>query len=198
MIPACEVVGDCGHPEEVLVRRERLGGEWWWESMVACLAAGLLGTVGCAPAASPVAVKPSPSAHEHGHDADEHDRDEEHADHDHDHDDHNHPVTVADGIDELEEVCRRVKESLAAGDLKKADDAVHMAGHLVEDLHKLVADWKPETGAKKALDDVFECFDAMDTVLHSGDEEAARKLDYAAYAPRIEAAIETLKKASAR
>jgi hypothetical protein len=36
----------------------------------------------------------------------------------------------------------------------------------------------------------------MDTALHSTDEEAARKLDYTAFAPRIEAAIETLRKSS--
>lgn len=176
------------------MKRDVCGGGWWRQAMVVSLAAGLLGTSGCAPATAPVAVKPSTAEHEHGHGEDDHD---DH-DHDHDHDDHDHPATVADGLDELESVCRQVKESLAAGDLGKADDAVHMAGHLVEDLHKLVADWKPETGATKALDDIFECFDAMDTVLHSGDEESARKLDYATYGPRIEAAIEALRKSSAR
>jgi hypothetical protein len=75
-----------------------------------------------------------------------------------------------------------------------------MAGHLVEDLQKLVADSKPDAAAgavaTAALDEIFDCFDSMDTALHSTDEEAARKLDYTAFAPRIEAAIETLRKSS--
>ena len=48
-------------------------------------------------------------------------------------------------------------------------------------------------GAKKALDDIFDCFDKMDTALHSADEEVAKKLDYAEHAPAIEAAIQKLK-----
>ncbi len=173
--------------------------DWWRGFQAAWLAAGVLVLFGCAPAGPPAAAVTATQA---GHDHDEHD-DHEHDDHDHDHDDHDdheHPVTVAGGLDELEDVCRRVKESLAAGDLDKADDSVHMVGHLVEDLQKLVAESKPDAdaaaAATKALDEIFDCFDAMDTALHSTDAEAARKLDYAAYAPRIEAAIETLRKSA--
>jgi hypothetical protein len=182
--------------EEVFVKGD-VYRDWWRGFQAAWLAAGVLVLFGCAPAGPPAAAVTATQA---GHEHDEHD-DHEHDDHDHDdHDDHEHPVTVAGGLDELEDVCRRVKESLAAGDLDKADDSVHMVGHLVEDLQKLVAESKPDAdaaaAATKALDEIFDCFDAMDTALHSTDAEAARKLDYAAYAPRIEAAIETLRKSA--
>jgi hypothetical protein len=186
--------------EEVFVNGDLYRG-WWRGLQAAWLAAGVLVFFGCAPAAPPAATVATTQAGHAGHD-DDHDHEDDH-DHDHDHDehdDHDHPATVAGGLDELEEVCRKVKESLAAGDLEKADDAVHMAGHLVEDLQKLVADSKPDAAAgavaTAALDEIFDCFDSMDTALHSTDEEAARKLDYTAFAPRIEAAIETLRKSS--
>jgi hypothetical protein len=61
----------------------------------------------------------------------------------------------------------------------------------------LVIDSKPaaevETAAKKALDDIFDCFDKMDTALHAADEAERKSLDYADHASTIEAAIKSLK-----
>jgi hypothetical protein len=72
-----------------------------------------------------------------------------------------------------------------------------MVGHLLDDLRVLVMDAKPaadvETAAKKALDEIFDCFDKMDTALHAADEAERKSLDYADHAATIEAGIKTLK-----
>jgi len=166
---------------------------------IACLvSAGL--AAGCSPAAPP--PTPPATAHaRHDHDHDDHDDHDEHDDHDHDHDhdhgkdDHDEPETVAAGIAELEKLCADVKTHLAAGLHDKADGAVHMVGHLLEDIGELVSKEKPAAAAeaKQALDAVFDCFDRFDTALHAADEEARRKLDYAEHAPAIEAAVAKLK-----
>lgn len=151
--------------------------------LIACAA-----TVGCGEATPPgvaPAAKVTHADHDHDHD------------HGHDHGDHEHSETVAAGLEKLEQICREVKAELAEGDHEEADGKVHMVGHLLDDLRGLVIDSKPaaqvEEAAKKALDDIFECFDKMDTALHSADAEAVKKLDYAEHAPTIEAAIKKLK-----
>lgn len=155
------------------------------------LALACLALAGCSaattPPATPAPVKTAQADHDQG------------ADHDHDHDqaNHDHPDTIAAGLAELEKICRDVQEKLSAGDHDEADGKVHMVGHLLDDLRVLVADSKPaaevETAAKQALDEIFECFDKMDTALHSADEDVVKKLDYAEHAPAIEAAIQKLK-----
>jgi hypothetical protein len=61
----------------------------------------------------------------------------------------------------------------------------------------LVIDSKPaaevETTAKKALDDIFDCFDRMDTALHAADEAERKSLDYADHAATIGSSIQKLK-----
>ena len=73
-----------------------------------------------------------------------------------------------------------------------------MVGHLVEDMNRLVeAAAVPEeakAAARKALDDVFECFDVLDTALHSSDEKVQQSIDYLEHEPKIAAAIASLKK----
>ena len=163
-------------------------------SCVVPLAFGGLSLLGCSqtttpPQAAPAKVAQADGDHDHG----------DHGDHDHEHggEDYEAPNTIAAGLAELEKICQGVKEELAEGDRDEADAKVHMVGHLIDDLHGLVADAKPSpevlAGAKKALDDIFDCFDKMDTALHSADEEVAKKLDYAEHAPAIEAAIQKLK-----
>ena len=168
------------------------------ESCAAFFALGCLIVMGCAPATTPAtapAVAPPAAAHA-DHDHGTKDAKGDH-DHDHEHEDHEHPATLAAGLADLEAICAHVRESLGAGDREKADDKVHMVGHLLEDLQELVADSNPaaeaEAAAKKALEEIFDCFDKMDTALHAADEEVAKKLDYAEHAPRIEAAIAKLK-----
>lgn len=155
--------------------------------------------VGCGPAAAPPPARAT-VAHHH-----EHDHHGE-ADHDHDHDhgdghDHGHHVShdsLAEAVAELEKVCAAAKVELGKKNLDDADGHVHMVGHLLEDMHRLVAAGKlpaeAEAAAKKALDEVFTCFDALDTALHSSDEKVRQAVDYLEHEPTIAAAIETLKK----
>lgn len=149
--------------------------------------------LGCAPAAAP------PAATAHVNDSHEHDHDHEHGHDGHDHgdEDYDSPNTIAAGIAALEKICGEVKAELAEGDLDDADGKVHMVGHLLDDLRVLVMDAKPaaevETAAKKALDEIFDCFDKMDTALHSADEAERKSLDYADHAATIEAGITSLK-----
>ena len=143
--------------------------------------------VGCAPAATPPSAATSrvDASHEHDHD------------HDHGDEDYDSPNTIAAGIAALEKICGEVKSELAEGDLDDADGKVHMVGHLLDDLRVLVIDSKPaaevETAAKKALDDIFDCFDKMDTALHAADEAERKSLDYADHAPTIGSSIQKLK-----
>lgn len=150
---------------------------------LACLA------IGCAPAAAPPAATARVEAshdHDHGHDG-----------HDHGDEDYDSPNTIAAGIAALETICGDVKSELAEGDLDDADGKVHMVGHLLDDLRVLVMDAKPaadvEAAAKKALDEIFDCFDKMDTALHAADEAERKSLDYADHASTIESGIKTLK-----
>jgi hypothetical protein len=153
---------------------------------LACLA------IGCSPAAPPAATARVEQSHAH-----DHDHDHSHDGHDHGDEDYDSPNTIAAGIAALEKMCGEVKAELAEGDLDDADGKVHMVGHLLDDLRVLMIDSKPavevETAAKKALDEVFDCFDKMDTALHAADEAERKALDYADHAPTIEAAITTLK-----
>jgi hypothetical protein len=143
-------------------------------------------TAGCAPSAPPAATARVDDSHKHdGHG------------HDHGGEAYESPNTIAAGIAELEKVCASVKAELAAGKHDQADAKVHMVGHLLDDLRGLVTDSKPaaevEQAAKKALDDIFDCFDKMDTALHAADESVKQSLDYADHAPTIEAATKTLR-----
>ena len=118
--------------------------------------------VGCGPNSKP-AAPPAATADDH--------------DHDHDHADHGHPKTLAEGMIQLEAAAETVAVKLAEGAKDAADDAVHLAGHIVDDMQGLLA--KDESlaaeakeTAKKALDELFECFDKLDTAMHAGAEEA--------------------------
>jgi hypothetical protein len=148
--------------------------------------------IGCAPAATPPSATTARVDASH-----EHDHDHGHDGHDHGDEDYDSPNTIAAGIAALEKICGEVKSELAEGDLDDADGKVHMVGHLLDDLRVLVIDSKPaaevETTAKKALDDIFDCFDKMDTALHAADEAERKSLDYADHASTIEASIQKLK-----
>lgn len=150
---------------------------------VACLIAS-----GCSssspPAASTAGRAPAPHDHaDHGHD---------HAEHAHD-----HPESFAAGVAQLRATVTAVKDHLAAGATEKADDAVHALGHVIEDMHGLVPKEKLGAEAKatatKALDDLFECFDALDTALHApaGTSQPPAEV-HASLAERIDGAIKAL------
>lgn len=150
--------------------------------------------IGCAPASRPPkpAVVASPDHDDRAH----HDHDHGHADHDHE----SHE-TLAGALGELEKTCANVKTALAGKDLDEADGHVHMVGHLIDDMHSLIGSAalpdEVKATAKKALDEVFECFDAMDTVLHSSNEDVRNAIDYVEHEPTIVAALAQLKKAVA-
>ena len=94
----------------------------------------------------------------------------------------------------LEDVCGNVKALLDAGDQEKADDQVHLVGHILEDIQALAISAKLPTdglaAVTKAADEIFDCFDKLDTALHAPEGKA---VEYAPYAERIEAAIQILK-----
>lgn len=155
---------------------------------VSCLGIALLAN-GCAPSAPTPAARHPEVGHDHDHDHDH--------DHKHDHDGHGVKAdTLADGVKELGKVIAAAKRALAERDFDEADGHVHMVGHLVDDLHRLVAGAKlpvdAEAAAKKALDDVFASFDALDTTLHAADEAVRTDIDYAEHEPQIAAALNTL------
>jgi molecular chaperone GrpE (heat shock protein) len=163
-----------------------------------CLLPALAGAIlawfgtGCAPA------KPTPaqksSAQNNG---DDHDHGK---DHDHDHGDHAHPETLATGIAELEATAAEIATKLASGAEAAADDAVHAAGHLLEDLQRLLeqqTDLSADARAtgKKALDDLFDCFDKLDTAMHAGADEAKQTVAdvHASVKQQITGALDSLK-----
>ena len=157
---------------------------------VACAWSGVI-LAGCSrtPAPAPVAAHGSHDDHDHdGHD---------HGDHDHD-----HPTTLAGGIAALAKAAAAVKDHLAADAADDADDAVHELGHLLEDLQGFVRTEGLPAEAKavatQAIDELFECFDKLDTALHAepGNGDPPKEV-HASVAGRIEAAIGSLRGAAA-
>ena len=151
-------------------------------------AAACLLTAGCSsssPPASPAAGKaPAAGTHaDHGHDHDEHD--------------HDHPESFAAGVAQLQAAAASVKDHLTVGTTDAADEAVHALGHLIEDVQGLLAKEKLGEEAKavasKALDDLFECFDTLDTALHAPAGKAKPPAEvHASLAERIDEAIKAL------
>lgn len=154
--------------------------------VLVCLGATV---VGCAkaPTMPPAAAKSSHDGHGHGDD--------------HDHGDHDHPTTLAAGIAALAQAATAVKEHLAADASDEADDAVHGLGHLLEDLPGLVRKEKlpaeAEAAATAAIDELFECFDKLDTALHAepGKGDSPKEV-HASIAERIEKAIGSIRAAA--
>lgn len=167
---------------------------------VAAICVATAGLWGCAPTTTPkppaAAVADRDGRHDHDHD---------HAGHDHDaadgkdgHGDHEHPETLAEGVARLESLLADIGTKLGSGAKDAADDAVHAAGHLLEDLRGLLekqevsADLK-EAGAK-AIDELFECFDRLDVALHAGDDAKETPAEvHASLAERLESAVRGLK-----
>ena len=124
--------------------------------------------------------------------------------HDHDHghggEEHDHPDTLAEGVAQLKKAAADVKTHLAAGKADAADDVVHGVGHLIEDIQGLLPKEKlsdeGRAAAAKALDEVFACFDELDTALHAPAGKGDSPADvHAGVAKRIEDAIKTLESA---
>lgn len=169
-------------------------------AVIATMAVGFFFASGCAPAKAPQ-TKPATAIASHDHDHDHGKKDDHDHDHDHDHGEHANHDTLAGAVAELVKISASVKEELGKKNLDSADGHVHMVGHLVDDMHRLVGSAKlsddAKTAAAKALDEIFDCFDKLDTALHSSDEKVRDAIDYLEHEPRIMAAIEELKKAAA-
>jgi hypothetical protein len=155
-------------------------------AVLACVAAA-----GCNQA-PPAAPTPRPVAATR---AEEHDHDHAHGkaaapaeDHEHE-----HPRTLSAGVAELETLWGRVRKAMGKGDRDKADEHVHEVGHLLEDVEGLLATVPEESRevGKKAMEEIFDCFDSLDRAFH-GDEDEWKKVDLEALAPRLEAAFKTL------
>jgi hypothetical protein len=145
-----------------------------------------LALAGCEPAAPPAAATAQKAAHVH--------------DHDHGHEDHDHPETLAKGVAQLAEAAAAVEKHLASGGTDAADEVVHGVGHIIEDIQGLLPKEnltaEAKAAAAKALDEVFECFDKLDTALHApaGKGEPPAEV-HAGLKNRIDAAIKSLKEA---
>jgi hypothetical protein len=167
-----------------LVMPIRYAGFSFLPVALACLATGLTAG-GCSGSKAP-APAPAPAAKPHADD------------HGHDHGEHAHPETLAAGVAELEKLLSTVGEKLASGATEAADDAVHAVGHLIGDLEGLLGAEKlgaeAQAAGKKALDELFECFDKLDTALHAneGEGESPAKV-HESLADRMKAALEALK-----
>jgi hypothetical protein len=154
-------------------------------ALLACLT-----LVGCSssapPPAKPAADKAAAAGpghdHDHGHD------------HGHDHD---HPESFAAGVAQLQATVAAVKDHLAVGATDAADEAVHGLGHLIEDVQGLLSKEKLSEEAKatasKALEELFECFDKLDTAIHAPEGKSQPPAEvHASLAERIDAAIKSL------
>lgn len=149
---------------------------------------------GCAEPPPPAAPRPAAAARAHDHDHDDHD-------HGHgkaaakatDHGDHEHPRTIAAGVAEVQSLWGKVRTAIGKGDRDTADEHVHEVGHLLEDFEALLVAVPAESkeAGKKALEEIFDCFDSLDTAFH-GAEDDWKKVDLDALSPRLEAAFKTL------
>ena len=171
---------------------------------LSALVVGTAAIWGCAPATAPKPPAGSVAGRA-GHDDHDHDHDHDHAKHDDGdkdgkdaHSDHDHPETLAEGVAELETLLADVGETLGSGAKDAADDAVHAAGHLLEDLRRLLekqeltADLKEAGG--KAIDELFECFDKLDVALHAGADAKETPAEvHASLEERFKAALGSLK-----
>ena len=143
-----------------------------------------------------------PAATDHAHEDHAH---EDHAHEDHGHEDHGHehkettgftpPKTVAEAIAQLKQLSADIEKALAEKKTELADDLVHSAGHLIEDLHEKIAaaglQEKAAAAATAAAEAIFDVYDKLDTALH-GAEEELKKIDFSTYAPSLEKATSTL------
>jgi hypothetical protein len=136
---------------------------------------------GCSEPPPPAAPRPAAVARAHDDD------------HDHGHGDHEHPRTLAAGVAEIQSLWGKVRTAMGKGDRDTADEHVHEVGHLLEDLEGLLAAVPEEAreGGKKAMEEIFDCFDTLDTAFH-GEEDDWKKVDLDALSPRLEAAFKTL------
>jgi hypothetical protein len=162
---------------------------------VGLLAIVLFGFSGCNPPGPPPIhpVEDKAAEHDDDHGAmHDHDHEHEHHGHEHAHGEHGEGETFADEFQELDGLTVNVKEAFAAGETEKADGAVHEIGHVLEELSELASkDNVPaekQTELKQAIEELFDCFGAIDNKLHGKDGAS-----YDDVSQRIDAAMKTLR-----
>ena len=161
---------------------------------------------GCNP---PASESPSPAGavedhhhDEHHHDehqADEHQDDEHHDDEHHDdehhddehhdaHHDAGHPASYAEAVALVAKLQIQMKDALAAGDMKAADEPLHEIGHVLEEIPALAGNQSlsapDKEKIKKAVHVLFDVYGEIDEEVHSEDT-----ISYKPYAQKIESAL---------
>jgi hypothetical protein len=103
---------------------------------------------------------------------------------------HQHATTLAGALKEIEEFRGTIKEAFAKKSPDDAHDALHEIGHVLESVTELAAPANDEAkkSVKTAVDELFDCFGAMDDTLHNKNTGKT----YEEVADRIDAAMSTL------
>jgi hypothetical protein len=119
---------------------------------------------------------------------------ESHHDHGgHQHEKHEHAVASSydDAVRKLASLCEEIDAAFAEKDIDRAHDPIHEVGHLLEQLPNLASSSIESDNemarAKKAIDQLFDCFGQIDEKLHQGQE-----VRYSEFKPSIDAAVKEL------
>ena len=106
----------------------------------------------------------------------------EHDDH---HKDEPHPETFGEAVDAVVEMNAEIKAAFAKDDKEAAHDPLHEVGHVLEEMDELAA--KAElsdeqlASVKKAVEQLFESFGAVDAVMHGKEgktyDEVSSQID---------------------
>ena len=109
---------------------------------------------------------------------------------DHDHDDHKPATSLKEALETIEKYRAEIKEAFSKKQPEDAHEALHEVGHSLESITNLAGATTEEAkqSVKKAVDELFKCFGAMDETLHG---ETGKSYDEVA--DRIDAALAVLK-----
>ena len=119
-------------------------------------------------------------------------------DHDHDHEGHDHPETLAEALEELNELRDTIRDAFAENDSDAAHDPLHEAGHVLEEVSELGGEAELSAEAKATIETnveaLLDAFGEVDKGLHS--EDGKEGADYKDVAAKIDAAIDAITKAA--
>lgn len=145
-------------------------------STFALFGAAYLSFVGCDSSPKPATNAAKHGEHEHGR--------EEHR-----------PGTYAEAVKEIDELRTAIKDALAKNDIKSADEPLHEVGELLLEgdivglAKKASLDEAKQGEIKKAVDELWECFDKVDQKVHNAKKGAT----YEEVSDKIDTALETLR-----
>jgi len=109
---------------------------------------------------------------------------------DHDHGDHKPATSLKEALETIEKYRAEIKEAFSKKQPEDADDTIHEVGHSLESLTNLAGATTEEAkqSVKKAVDELFACFGAMDDTVHGKLGKS-----YDEVGDRIDAALAVLK-----